>query len=90
MVGRPQVKVEQFQQGTTGGGGGLRARAPPAFHTLAKDMSLNRGATHFTHVLSHPIYYKYTCAPLSKLLSCAPSGTISMTILAWWIAFPVL
>ena len=30
-------------RGATGGG------APPtAFHTLAKDMSLNRGATHFT------------------------------------------
>ena len=24
------------------------------------------------HVLSHPSYYKYTCAPLSKLPSCAP------------------
>ena len=41
-----------------GGGAGGRAH-PPTFHTLAKNMSLNRGATHFQHellghVLSHP------------------------------------
>ena len=57
-------------RGATGGG------APPlAFHTLAKDMSLNRGASHFTlglRPLSRPSFYKYTCAPLSKLPSCAP------------------
>ena len=39
-------------------------------------MSKTRGATHLHldkgHVLSHPSYYKYTCAPLSKLPSCAP------------------
>ena len=44
-------------RGATGGGA-----SPPAFHTFAKDTSLNRGATHFTlelgHVLSHPSYYK--------------------------------
>ena len=51
---------------------------PPAFHTLAKDMSLNRGATHFTLVLSHPSYFKYTCTPLSKLLSCAPGSRTSV------------
>ena len=28
------------------GEGALGARAPPAFHTLAMDMSVNRGATH--------------------------------------------
>ena len=29
--------------------GGVLGRAPPpAFHTLAKNMSLNRGPTHFT------------------------------------------
>ena len=49
------------------GEGSLEARALPVFHTLAKDMSLNRGTTHFIHVLSHPYYYEYTCAPLSKL-----------------------
>ena len=27
---------------------GLRPPPPPAFHTLAKDISLDRGATHFT------------------------------------------
>ena len=56
--------------------GALGARDPPAFHTLAKDMSLNRDATHFTlglgHVLSYHSYYKYTCAPLWKCPSCAP------------------
>ena len=49
----------------------------PAFHTLAKDISLNRSATQLNtwakgHALSHPSYYKYTCAPLSKFPSCAP------------------
>ena len=34
-------------------------------------MSLIRSATQ-GHVLSHPSYHKYTCAPLSKLPSCAP------------------
>ena len=54
--------------------------APPAFHTLAKEMSLNRGVRHFTlgHILCHPFYYKYTCAPLSKLTSCAPDVRMSL------------
>ena len=34
-----------FSRGETGGEGGA---PPPVFHTLAKDMSKNRGATHFT------------------------------------------
>ena len=50
---------------------------PPVFHTLAKDMSLNRGATHSTlglsNVLSLP-YFKYTYVPLSKIPSCAPGS----------------
>ena len=43
---------------------------PPAFHTLAEEMSLNRDATHITHghVLSRLSY-----TPLSKLPSCAPA-----------------
>ena len=58
--------------------GGAGARVPPAFRTLAKDMSL--AVTHFTLglrpcIISHPSYYKYTCAPRSKLLSCAPPGS---------------
>ena len=31
-----------------GGGGRLRRAPPPAYRTLSKDMSLNRGVTHFT------------------------------------------
>ena len=44
-------------QGRNWGGG---------FYTLAKDMSLNRGATHFKlgpHVLSHTSFNEYTCTP---------------------------
>ena len=46
---------------------------PPAFHALAKDMSLIE-AQHILHYdKGHdPSYYKYTCVPLSKLPSCAP------------------
>ena len=44
----------------------MRRAPPPAFHTLAKDISLNRGATHFTLELSHPSYYKLACAPLQN------------------------
>ena len=51
------------------GGGALGRAPPPAFHALAKDMSLNKGATHFTlglnHVLLHASYYTYTRSPLS-------------------------
>ena len=36
-----------FEQGRNGGQA-LEARAPPAFYTLAKDVSVNRGITHFT------------------------------------------
>ena len=52
------------------GGGAQGVRAPPAFHTLTKNMFLNRGGTHFTPGLRLCIisssYYKYTCAPLSN------------------------
>ena len=34
--------------GATGVVGAGGARPPPTFHILTKDMSLNRGATHFT------------------------------------------
>ena len=42
FVGRGTLLVHTGAQ-LRGRGGG----APPAFHTLAKDMSLNRGVTHF-------------------------------------------
>ena len=62
----------QYAEGRNRGGG----RTPPAFHTLAKDMSLNRGETHFTLRLRPfiilPSYYKYIYAPLSKSPSCVP------------------
>ena len=36
-------------RGAIGGGGvGAGGALPPAFHTLAKDMSLNSGVKHFT------------------------------------------
>ena len=34
------------------------------------------------HVLSHPIYYKYICAPLSKLSGCA-SACFSFVAIQW-------
>ena len=47
------------------------APGAPAFHTLAKDMSLHRGTTHFTlgliHALSHPSHHKDTYAPPLKI-----------------------
>ena len=49
------------------GGGRWDVASSPSFHTLAKNMSLNRCVTHFMLVVSHPSYYKYTCAPLAKL-----------------------
>ena len=59
-----------------GGGGALGVCAPPTFHTLAEEMSINRSVAHsrlwLKHVLSRPSYNKYTYAPLSKLPSCAP------------------
>ena len=56
-------------------GGGCWGRAPPPlFHFSKGHASKLKELTHFTHVLlSHPSYYKYTCAPLSKLPSCAPA-----------------
>ena len=61
------------------GGGALGALAPPAFHTLAEDITRNGGATHFTlglrPCLSHPSFYKYTCAPppikITQLRPCS-------------------
>ena len=51
---------------------------PPAFHTLAVDMPLNRGATHFTLGLRSCIFSSYLLQiylpPHSKLPSCAPDG----------------
>ena len=46
---RLQDVQASFQGGRGVNEGGRLGRAPrPAFYTLAKDMSLNRGATHFT------------------------------------------
>ena len=43
------IKGERCYIGATGGGRGACGRAPPpAFHTLAKDMPVNRGGTHFS------------------------------------------
>ena len=76
--------------GRNGGGGARGARSLLHF-TKAKGMSLNRGATHFTLglrpcIISHPSYYKYTCAPLSKLPSCAPDQDTAhlLTTSIWW------
>ena len=70
------LKVKYIQERNLGGGGALGVRAPPTFHTLAKEISINRSVAHsglgLKHVLSRPSYNKYTYAPLSKLPSCAP------------------
>ena len=54
-------------------GGGV---PPPAFPTLAKDMSLNRGAIHFTLRLRPCIILSFLLQiymrPLSKKPDCAP------------------
>ena len=90
-----------FIRGVTGGGA---LGASPACHTLAKDMSLNRGTTHSTlglrSCIIHPSYCKNTSAPLSKLPSCVPddhhrtrsaflrSGSISFTFLFSYYVLP--
>ena len=66
-------RKHQTQKQTLGEGGGLLARAPPAFHTLSSD-DLNRGTKNVLHLdLGHVIYiylsyYNYL-RPLSKLPS---------------------
>ena len=42
------AKLQWMDQGCNWGRGALGGRAPPAFHTLAKDMSKHRDTTHFT------------------------------------------
>ena len=57
-------------------GGVLGAHAPFFTSHFFREMFINRGATHLTLglwlLLSQPFYQKYTCAPLTKLPSCAP------------------
>ena len=83
-----QLRINKFSrliihvcfQGRNWEGGRWGRVSSPEFHTLAKDISLNRGATHFIlgHVLSHPITnipappsQNYTVAPLNVLIpSC--------------------
>ena len=42
------AKLQWMDQGCNWGRGALGGRAPPAFHTLANDMSKHRDTTHFT------------------------------------------
>ena len=57
-------------------GGALGVHAPFFTSHFFREMFINRGATHLTLglwlLLSQPFYQKYTCAPLTKLPSCAP------------------
>ena len=39
--------------------------------------------------LSHPSYYKYTCAPLSKLPSCAPAPAAYIYLEEFWLLMTV-
>ena len=49
-----------------------RARRSLLPFTLWLRTCLKIERQHILHVLSYPSYYKYACAPLSKLPSCAP------------------
>ena len=68
------------EAGTQMGVGALWARrASPAFHTLAKDMSLNRGETHFTLglrpcIISSFLLYKLYLRPPLKITQLRPCG----------------
>ena len=72
-----------LNRGASWGGERWGRAPPPAIHTLSKEMSLNKGATHFTLgprpciITSLQIYLR----PLSKLPSCAPA--IEGDILTW-------
>ena len=66
-------------------GGGRWGRVPPpVFHILVKDMSKNRGATHFTLGLRPCIISSFPLqiylGPLSKLPSCAAICTYTSDI----------
>ena len=60
----PSNTIIQYRQCRQTGGEGT---PHPAFHILSKDMTLNRGETHFTIGLRPCIilssFYKHTCAP---------------------------
>ena len=74
-------------QGHRGGGAPL-----PAFHTLVEDISLYRGATHFTPGLRPCIISSFLLQinlrpPPSKLPSCTPGGELlylTLRIMAVW------
>ena len=82
-------------EGITGWGGWGRA-PPPAFHTLTKDMSKNRGKTHFTPGLSPyiissfllqigitaPLFQNYTVAPMLARPNNRPAGFSSSAVLS--------
>ena len=61
-------------------GGG---RAPYCISRFGQGHVYNRGATHFTLERRPCIisYYKYACAPLSKLSNCAPPTFIAFIAL---------
>ena len=73
----PKIMLKKIEQNQTGAQLGWGRAPPPAYHTLAKDMSLIRFATHFTLglkpcIIPSYLYYKYTCAPPSQNYEVAP------------------
>ena len=58
-----------FSGAQLGGGAGVCAPFCNQTWAIAGRRDMSDG-----HVLSHPIYYKYICAPLSKLPSCPPGS----------------
>ena len=59
------------------GEGALGAASPPAFHTLAKDISLNKGATRFTLGLRQCIISSF----LLQIYLCPPSQNYQVVAL---------
>ena len=79
------MEAEAYLGGGAGGVSGRgrwgRAPPPPAFQTLAKDISLDRGATHFTLglspcIISSFLYHIYLRPPLkiTQLVAPLPIG----------------
>ena len=89
-----QNQQYQYQPGAQLEEVGRRGRAPPpAFYTLAMDMSLNRGAKHLTLgiwpcIILSFLLQIYRCPPSQNLPSCAPDFEPSSYLIPKGLASP--